>query len=356
MNFNAPLFKLLRILLFPFSLVYGLIIWFRNKMYDNNILRSASFELPVICVGNLSAGGTGKSPMVEYLIRQLLPVYSPAILSRGYKRKTKGYLLAANGTTAREIGDEPMQFHQKFPGITVAVGEERILAIPQLLHDRPETNVVIMDDAFQHRSVKAGLNILLTDFSHLFTRDWFLPTGNLRDAKSSYKRADVIVVTKSNPAISNSEKDMLVKEIRPLAEQQVFFTAIQYGEPYHIISVNEMRSMVSQHILLVSGIANPLPLKNHITEKATLSDEIIFPDHHNFSAADLALVNERFHRISSKNKMILTTEKDAVRLLEFKQQIQELPIYVIPIQTRFLFDGEHHFNDIISTFIEASGK
>ena len=179
-NLNYPLLKPVRILLLPFSLVYGMIIYIRNWMFDKNLLRSATFNLPIICVGNLSVGGTGKSPMVEFLIAKLKSQFRVAILSRGYKRKTRGYALASDHSTALEIGDEPMQFYNKFPDVTVAVGEERIVAIPQLLHDKPDTQVIILDDAFQHRSVKAGFNILLTDFNNLYTRDWFLPTGDLQ--------------------------------------------------------------------------------------------------------------------------------------------------------------------------------
>jgi tetraacyldisaccharide 4'-kinase len=202
MNFNFPLLKPIRILLFPFSLIYALIIIARNWCYDKNIFSSASFNLPVICVGNLVVGGTGKSPMVEFLIKKLKNDFAIAILSRGYKRKTRGYALANETSTALDIGDEPMQFHIKFPDVAIAVGEERIVAIPQLLHDRPRTKAIILDDAFQHRSVKAGLNILLTDCNNLFTRDWFLPTGDLRDEKRSYKRSDVIVITKCKEDLS----------------------------------------------------------------------------------------------------------------------------------------------------------
>ncbi|RYG42096.1 MAG: hypothetical protein EOO01_23765 [Chitinophagaceae bacterium] len=248
------------------------------------------------------------------------------------------------------------QFFQKFPEATIAVGEERRLAIPNIIRDRPGTDVVVMDDAFQHRSVKAGLNILLTDYSHLFTRDWFLPTGNLRDAKSSYKRADIIVVTKADPTLSVSQKAGLTAEIRPVPGQEVFFSAIAYGMPYAIFSRAEVKKPDDQEIMLLTGIANPAPLKKHIMENAVLADEIIFNDHHNFTAADLDLVRERFKGMKANNKLILTTEKDAVRLLAFKKQIQGLPIYVIPIQTRFLFDGEHRFNDIITTFIQRSGN
>jgi len=194
MNFNAPLLRPIRILLFPFSLAYGAVVWLRNRLYDKNILKSADFNLPLVCVGNLSTGGTGKSPMVEFLLKHLHRQIEVAVLSRGYKRKTTGYSLAGPHTTALEIGDEPMQFHLKFPNVTVAVGEERIVAIPQLLHDKPGTQAIVLDDAFQHRSVKAGFNIVLTDCGNLFTRDWFLPTGDLRDEKSSYKRADVLSV------------------------------------------------------------------------------------------------------------------------------------------------------------------
>ena len=205
--FSNFFLKSFRILLFPFSLLYWLGIAVRNFLYDKKVFRSASFGLPLICVGNLSVGGTGKSPMTEYLVRLLKDQFRVATLSRGYKRRTKGYALANESASALEIGDEPMQFHRKFPDIAVAVGEERIVAIPQLLHDRPGTDVIILDDAFQHRAVKAGLNILLTEYGNLFTSDFYLPTGDLRDLKSSYRRAEIIVVTKCKPDLSAEEKN-----------------------------------------------------------------------------------------------------------------------------------------------------
>src|ERR1700761_3162932 len=234
MNFNFPLLKPIRILLFPISLLYAVVVKIRNWCFDKKILSSTAFNLPIICVGNLAVGGTGKSPMVELLIRTLRSRFEVAVLSRGYKRKTRGYALAGELTTALDIGDEPMQFHSKFPDVAVAVGEERIVAIPQLLHDRPETRAIILDDAFQHRAVKAGLNILLTDYSNLFTRDWWLPSGDLRDAPSSYKRADIILVTKCPESLSEEERRAIILEIAPLKHQQVFFSSIQYGLPYHI--------------------------------------------------------------------------------------------------------------------------
>lgn len=352
MNFNAPLLKPIRILLFPFSLVYGLIIWLRNRLFDKNILRSSSFNLPLICVGNLSAGGTGKSPMVEYLLKYLYNNKNVAVLSRGYKRKTKGYSLAGNGTTALEIGDEPMQFHLKFPDVTVAVGEERIVAIPQILHDKPDTEVIVLDDAFQHRTVKAGLNIVLTDYSNLFTRDWFLPTGDLRDEKNSYKRAEVLVVTKCRPAMAIEEKKALQQEINPLPHQQVFFTSIRYGIPYHILHRNEWSLSDTQEVLLVSGIANPAPLKKYLHDSVKTYYEILYSDHHIFSIDDLKEIVKRYENIQSPDKIILTTEKDAVRLVKFEQQLKTLPVYVIPIEVEFLFNEEQQFGNIITKFIK----
>jgi len=259
--FSDIFLKSFRILLLPFALVYWLVISIRNFLFDKKIFDSSSFGLPLICVGNLSVGGTGKSPMVEYLVGHLKDKFRIATLSRGYKRKTKGYTLANENATALEIGDEPMQFHLKFPGVPVAVGEGRLEAIRQLLYDKPETQAIILDDAFQHLTIKAGLNILLTDYNNLFTRDFYLPTGDLRDLKSSYKRAEIIIVTKCKHDLAEEEKKEIVDEIHPLEHQQIFFTAIQYGQLYHIITRKGITLSKTTEILLVSGIASPKPLK-----------------------------------------------------------------------------------------------
>ncbi len=351
MNFNDFFLRSFRILLFPFALLYGLIVIIRNYLFDKKYLGSASFNLPLICVGNLVVGGTGKSPMVEYLVSLLWPHFEVATLSRGYKRKTKGYALANEQTTALEIGDEPMQFHMKFPDIAVAVGEERIVAIPQLLHDRPETQVILLDDAFQHRSVEAGLNILLTDYNDLFTRDFFLPTGDLRDQRSSYKRAQIIVVTKCPPDLSEVQKNEVVKEIDPLAEQQIFFTTIRYGTPYHILSHEERAISPKDEILLVCGIANPKPLKSYLADHAFTYYQQYYRDHHIFSIDDLKEIGKKFDQIQAEYKFMLTTEKDAVRFIKFKNQLEEFPLYVLPIKPEFLFNGEAAFNKTIVGFI-----
>jgi tetraacyldisaccharide 4'-kinase len=352
-NLNYPLLKPIRMLLLPFSLLYGLTVWIRNWMFNKKILRSASFNLPLICVGNLSVGGTGKSPMVEFMIDKLKSRFRVAVLSRGYKRKTSGYTLATAESTALEIGDEPMQFYNKFPDVTVAVGEERVVAIPQILHDRPATEVIILDDAFQHRSVAAGLNILLTDFNNLYTRDWFLPTGDLRDQPKSARRAQIIVVTKCPPDLSIAEKERIIREIKPAKGQHVFFTAIAYGKPYQVITHEIWTPERGAEVLLVTGIANPGQLKKYLEENFNGYDELAYGDHHIFTIDDLQYILKKFDQISSARKIILTTEKDAVRLQKFSLQLRGLPVFVMPIQPVFLFYEENQFTSLITTFIQG---
>ncbi|MET0464961.1 MAG: tetraacyldisaccharide 4'-kinase [Chitinophagaceae bacterium] len=354
--FSDFFLKSFRILLLPFALIYWLAIVIRNWLFDKSISKSSSFALPLICVGNLSVGGTGKSPMVEYLVRLLKDRFRVATLSRGYKRKTRGYSLAGPSTTALEIGDEPMQFHLKFPEVPVAVGEERIVAIPQLLHDKPQTQAIILDDAFQHRSVKAGLNIILTDYSNLFTRDFYLPTGDLRDLKSSYKRAQIIVVTKCDPAITPEEKQKIINEINPQRGQQVFFTAIEYGEMYHILDSSNYKTAENAEVLLVTGIANPLPLENWLENHSQSYQVIRYSDHHIFTIDDLKEIRKKFEAMEAENKIILTTEKDAVRLVKFNQEILGWPIYVIPVRHHFLFNEGDWFDQSVVNYIRDFDK
>jgi len=350
------LLKSFRYLLLPISWIYGAVIWLRNKLYDKNILKSSAFNFPIICVGNLAAGGTGKTPMTEYLIRLLKNDYKTATLSRGYKRKTAGFAIANKDTTALEIGDEPMQFHQKFPDVAVAVGEERIVAIPQLLHERPETEVIILDDAFQHRQVKAGLNIILTDSSNLYTRDFILPAGDLRDVRSSSKRADIIIVTKCKADLSEEEKRSIIKEISPAEHQAVYFTTIVYGKPYHLFTKEESVIKPEDDILLVCGIANPRPLKEHLTKHADSYDMLRYADHHIFHSNDLQDIRQQFKKIKSDKKLVLTTEKDAVRLEKFEKELNDFPIYVVPIEHQFLFNEATEFNTAVSAFIKNFRK
>lgn len=353
--FSNFFLKSFRIFLFPFALLYWLVIAIRNWLYNQNILPSTSFAFPLICIGNLSVGGTGKSPMVEYLVRLLKNEFRVATLSRGYKRRTKGYALANNESTALEIGDEPMQFHIKFPDVPVAVGEERLDAIPQLLHDRPGTEAIILDDAFQHRAIRAGLNILLTEYSNLFTRDFYLPTGDLRDLKSEYKRADIIVVTKCKPDLTVNEKQKVIEEIRLRPGQSIFFASIEYGQPYHIFNRTGFSLTENTEVLLVSGIANPRPLKKLLETHSKTYYMLQYPDHRIFTIDDLKEIRKRFAAIEVVNKIILTTEKDAVRLVKFKTEIADWPLYVIPVRHHFLYGEGDRFNQLIINFIRHFG-
>ena len=354
--FSNWFLKSFRVLLLPFALVYGLLVIFRNWLYSKQIKESVSFGLPIICIGNLSVGGTGKSPMVEYIVRHLKNIYKVATLSRGYKRKTMGYALASHQTTALDVGDEPMQFHRKFPDVPVAVGEQRVLAIPQLLHDKPDTEVIILDDAFQHRAIKAGFNILLTDYNNLFTRDFYLPTGDLRDSRSSYKRADVIVVTKCRPDISEEERQEIIKEIDPLPHQQVFFAAITYGTIYHITRNTFGFIEEETEVLLVTGIANPKSLQKYLEDHFQTYHMMHFNDHHIFSFDDWRDIKKRFESMQEEKKMILTTEKDAMRLEKYSQEIDGMPFYVLPIEHKFLFNEGDKFSQRIIDFVENFNK
>lgn len=318
---NNDMLKSFRYLLFPFSLVYGGAVWVRNFLFDKKVFKSTAFNFPLICVGNLAVGGTGKTPMTEYLIRLLRQQWQVATLSRGYKRKTKGFAIANASTTALEIGDEPMQFHEKFPDITVAVGEERLVAIPQLLHSQPDTGVIILDDAFQHRQVTAGLNILLTEYRNLYTRDLMMPAGDLRDVRSSDKRADIIVVTKCPSGLTEAERSDIAKEIKPAPHQSLYFTEIVYAQPYHLFGHQPMNWDAETEILLICGIANPRPLKDFLAKQVHTYEMLRYADHHIFSISDLEDIKKQFAAIASPNKMILTTEKDAVRLHKFAQEL-----------------------------------
>jgi len=339
--------------LLPFSLLYGLIIIIRNYLFDQNFLKAGTFNLPLICIGNLSVGGTGKSPMVEYLLHMFRGKYRVATISRGYKRKTKGYALANDTTTALEIGDEPMQFYLKFPEVAVAVGEERMEAVPQLLHDKPGTEVIILDDAFQHRWIKAGLNIVLTEYSNLFTRDFFLPTGDLRDQRRSYRRAQVIFVTKCPAEFTEADHEKIVKEINPVKGQHIFFTAMAYGIPYHITNHVQRKIQATDEVLLVCGIANPLPLKNYIMQNAKTYYDHMYPDHHIFTIDDLNDINSKFIQMQAEEKVIVTTEKDAVRLIKFDKQISDMPLYVLPVKHHILFNQGQQFQNVVLSFINT---
>lgn len=342
-----------RLLLLPVSLLYWGVILFRNYLFDKKWLRVAEFGMPLITVGNLAVGGTGKSPFIELLVELLLPHYKIATLSRGYRRRTRGYTYAKPDTTALEIGDEPLSLFRKFPQIAVTVGENRLLAIPELLHDFPSTDVILLDDAYQHRSVHAGFSILLTEYSNLFTRDFYLPTGDLRDLKRRYKDATLIVVTKCSPTLDQLEKSRIIKEINPLPNQRVYFTTLEYGTPYHIMTKHLMPVSANNEVLLVTGIANPKPLKKYIEEHASYYRQLQYRDHHIFSIDDLEEIELELRKLNQDNRIVLTTEKDAVRLEKFAERLTELPLYVIPVKHQFLFNEKLEFDNQIMRFIRS---
>ena len=352
MNFNNVFLKSFRVLLLPFALIFGWIVFLRNWLYDKNYLSATSFNLPLICIGNLSMGGTGKSPMVEHLLSILSNDFKSATLSRGYKRKTKGYALATQSTTALEIGDEPMQFHLKYPNVSVSVGERRIEAVVQLIQDVPKLEVIILDDAYQHREIQAGFNILLTEYDNLYCDDFFIPTGDLRDDRNSAERADIIIVTKCPSNLSTEEKEEITEKLNPSLHQSLFFTSIQYGTPYHIYNPSEQWMLSPRdEVLLVCGIANPLPLKNYLHEHTHTYYQLSYSDHHIFSIEDLEEIKQKLNEIQAKSKLILTTEKDAVRLIKYTEELHNLPLYVIPIQPQFLFDAEPVFNELVKNYV-----
>lgn len=350
MHFKNVYLRSFRLFLFPLAIVYGGILSLRNWLYQKKIIGAVSFNLPIISVGNLSVGGTGKSPMVDYLVGVLKGSYPIATLSRGYKRRTSGYVLASEQTTAIEIGDEPMQFHLSHPDVAVSVGEKRIEAIPQLLYDRPETKLVILDDAFQHREIVPGFNIILTDYANLYTRDFYLPTGDLRDQKKSAHRADVIVVTKCPASLTQQQRYEIMQELNPLPHQSVFFTSIHYETPYHILTKEERILSKQNEVLLVCGIANPQPLTDYIHEATKTYDALFYGDHHIYTIENLHEIEERLKRIKDNNKMIVTTEKDAVRLIKFKDKVATLPLFVLPIAVHFLFDQEEAFKELVANY------
>ncbi|SRX54085.1 tetraacyldisaccharide 4'-kinase [Aequorivita sp. CIP111184] len=322
--------NLLRKLLFPFSLLYGGITALRNFFYNTGILKSRSYNFPVICVGNLSTGGTGKSPMIEFLVSFLKSNHQLAILSRGYKRKTTGYREVLKSSVVEEVGDEPLQFKQKFPEISVAVCEDRQTGIEKLQN---AADVILLDDAFQHRKVEASLNILLTSFGKLYSNDCMLPTGNLREPKSGAKRADIIVVTKCPENISDSEIKTIKRKLRPKGHQQIYFSKIGYGaQIMNTKQVKPLNYLIDKEFLLVTGIANPKPLVVFLNKEGLNFDSKSYPDHHNFTASEIEELK--------KHPLILTTEKDFMRLQGLTSATE---IYFLPIKTIILNNAEAEF-------------
>lgn len=324
--------NILRILLAPFSLLYALVLSIRNLFFDKGIFKHTSFGVPVIAVGNLSVGGTGKTPQIEYFIRLLQDDYTIAVLSRGYKRASTGFVQANEFTKVEEIGDEPFQFFKKFSKIIVAVDANRTHGIQKILENNPKINLILLDDAYQHRKVKASFYTLLTAYESRYTKDFVLPLGNLRETRAGAKRADAIVVTKCPVDLSEKEKVSIRKEIAPHRNQEVFFSTIEYDEKISSDSDEiELSNLKNHTILLVTGIAKPKPLLEYLKTQNLNFIHLEFPDHHNFDPKDLENINQTFETIENSNKILLTTEKDYTRL---HKKIKLL--YSLGIRTSFL--------------------
>ncbi|MES2380155.1 MAG: tetraacyldisaccharide 4'-kinase [Bacteroidota bacterium] len=351
-----------RILAAPFAFIYACILFLRNTCYDKNLLRETSFELPIINIGNLAFGGTGKTPHIEYLIRLLKQQYKVAILSRGYKRKTSGYFFATNESTAFEIGDEPTQIKQKFKTeIDLAVSENRVIGVPNLLFDAPETDVILLDDAFQHRAIKAGLNILLTDYNNLFFNDYLTPAGTLREYRAGYKRADLIVVTKCPADLTVLEKEKIIAQIKPLAKQRVFFSYQKYDSLVHYFdgSIKTIDELKETDLLLFSGIAKAQSFEDYLEKNAhSVMDAWQFGDHHDFTTEEITQLLAEFDKRASTNKIIISTEKDAMRLQTdaFKTLLQQYPIYYLPLQVDFFESDKSAFNQYILNYVEQNKR
>lgn len=328
-----------RKLLYPFSLLYGGVTMLRNKLYDEGVFKSHSYDLPVIAVGNLSVGGTGKSPMVEYLISLLKNDLKVATLSRGYKRSTSGFQLLTGNETVAEVGDEPLQFKNKFPEVQVAVDEDRSHGIEELMN-ASAPDVIILDDAFQHRKVTAGLYILLTPYGNLYSKDLILPAGNLREPRSGAKRADIVVVTKCPENISREEQAEIAKELSLDSDQTLFFSSIAYSETVVSETSFPLEDLKKRSFTLVTGIANPQPLVDFLKGKGLEFEHQAFPDHHNFSVSEMKDLQTR--------DFILTTEKDYMRL---KNELPSNKISYLPISTRILNGNNKEFDNLIRNFI-----
>ena len=338
--------NLLRKILFPFAILYGFITSIRNFLYDKGILKSYSFEIPIIAVGNLSVGGTGKTPQIEYLIRLLSPQYKVATLSRGYKRKSEGFILANSSSNAEILGDEPFQFYQKFSNIQVAVDADKKNGIEQLLSQPEKPEVILLDDAFQHRKVKAGFYILLTSYGDLYSDDFMLPTGNLRETRGGARRADVIIVTKCPKTLSLEEQNIIKAKLKLISTQELYFSFIDYDEFIYsetgTMKVDEVKNVDK---LLLAGIAKPNPFFAYLQGKN--DEKLVYSDHHHFTEKDIKEIENK-----AQNKLIISTEKDFVRL---KGNISNDQLFYLPIRSSFLFASEN-FDKTITNYVGTSTR
>ena len=353
--------------LLPLSWLYGLGVKFRNMLFDMNILKSKSYAVPVISVGNITVGGTGKTPHVEYLIRLLKDQFNVAMLSRGYKRKSSGYVLATPDSPMKMIGDEPYQIKQKYPKVTVAVDAKRTRGIEHLIHDdsTKETDVILLDDAFQHRYVKPGVNILLVDYHRSIIFDKMIPAGRLREPLKGKDRADIVIVTKCPKDLKPMEFRVLTKQMNLYPYQQLFFTTLDYGQLKRIFPNNQnnlgipnsLEDLGDYQVLLLTGIASPKQIYYDVKPHAKDIRTLAYGDHHTFKQKDIQHINETFASMPSP-KIIITTEKDMVRLETTEGLSDEVrnSLYVLPVRISFMLEGEATFNENIIGYVRKNSR
>jgi tetraacyldisaccharide 4'-kinase len=345
--------------LYPLSWIYGLVVYFRNQMYDLGILRSTEFDVPVISIGNITVGGTGKTPQVEYLVNLLHEKYEVATLSRGYKRKTSGFRFVEITSKAIEVGDEPLQIKSRFPDITVSVCENRVLGVKTLLEPKNGRipDVVLLDDAFQHRRITPGINMLLIDYNRQIKDDSLLPAGRLREGKAQIRRANVIVYTKCPNEVTPIMRRILQKDVRLKPYQSLFFTALSHGIIEPVFSATKpdqsFYTEKSYSLLVLTGIAAPNLIYAHLKQFSKKVEILSFSDHHYYSDSDIQSVMRKFEEIKSDKKMIVTTEKDSMRLKDLANLPDDfkMNLYYLPVKVKFLDEGENEFNKKILNYV-----
>ena len=348
--------------LLPLSWLYGLGVGIRNTLFDLGILKSRSFDVPVISVGNITVGGSGKTPHVEYLIRLLHNKYRVAVLSRGYKRKTKGYILADENSTMSDIGDEPYQMHSKFKNVSIAVDRNRCNGIERLTNDEPtkDTDVILLDDAYQHRYVKPGINILLVDYHRLIIYDKLLPAGRLRESKEGKTRADIVIVTKCPKDLKPMSFRVLSRAMDLFPYQQLYFTCLKYGD-LHALFNDSKRPLKdikpNEHTLLVTGIASPEQMVEDLSPYCKNITSLKFSDHHQFNADDVEKINSTFAMMQTP-RLIITTEKDATRLENIEGLSEEVKnsIYTLPVEVQVMLDQQEKFDEVILSYVQKNSK
>ena len=351
-------------MLFPFAMGYGLIIRIRNFLFDAGILHEVSFDMPIISVGNITVGGTGKTPLTEYLVSMLKKDYNIAVLSRGYKRKTRDFNIVNTGSEIKTVGDEPLQIKQKHDDITVAVDRNRLKGVHEILARAPATDIILLDDAYQHRYIKAGLNILLINFNRLITDDYLLPAGRLREHRSSVKRADIVLVTKSPADLPAASRQHIRNKLPLMPDQHLFFSALSYDRPLaifegpgHELSM-QMISREFRNVLLITGIAEPAPLVSFLKQYKTDITHLRFPDHHNYSGHDCKNIAEKYRAMPAGQRCMVTTEKDALRLRE-KMSRDDFPddrLFYLRINIIFPDEQSAGFNKLISDYVRKNRR